>query len=228
MSYSELLKYYKDCIGIFDTIHFNSSVTEGVYNEYLDIENHSEIIPITHSGVVDNRVVREFDSETLNFVFIGSTSVYKGFPLLESVLKDLYFEGARNWRLDVWGAVGESACELINYCGSFGSEQLSMVFDEASLLIVPSVWSETFGFTVLEAISYGVPAIVSSTVGAKDVVSKYDPWFIFETREDLKSKLREIMCRRTKLRHFNKAIVKRSWDYSIESHAEEIFKLYNR
>ena len=38
------------------------------------------------------------------------------------------------------------------------------------MLVAPSIWYETFGFTVLEALSYGLPVIVSDHVGAKDIV----------------------------------------------------------
>ena len=29
--------------------------------------------------------------------------------------------------------------------------------DETDIMVAPSIWYETFGFTVLEALSYGVP-----------------------------------------------------------------------
>ena len=38
------------------------------------------------------------------------------------------------------------------------------------ILVAPSIWYETFGFTVLEALSFGIPVIVSDHVGAKDIV----------------------------------------------------------
>lgn len=37
-------------------------------------------------------------------------------------------------------------------------------------MVTPSIWFETFGFTVLEALSYGVPVVISGTVGAKDIL----------------------------------------------------------
>ena len=39
------------------------------------------------------------------------------------------------------------------------------------MLVAPSVWHETFGFTVLEALSYGIPVVISGTVGAKDILA---------------------------------------------------------
>ena len=35
---------------------------------------------------------------------------------------------------------------------------------------MPSIWYETFGLVVLEALSYGVPVIVTKNVGAKDLL----------------------------------------------------------
>ncbi|MCM1044065.1 MAG: glycosyltransferase [Candidatus Gastranaerophilales bacterium] len=44
------------------------------------------------------------------------------------------------------------------------------IFDETDVLIAPSIWYETFAYTVVEALSYGVPVIVTKNVGAKDVI----------------------------------------------------------
>lgn len=47
---------------------------------------------------------------------------------------------------------------------------LEKIFSDTDVLITPSIWYETFGFTVLEALSYGVPVVMSDTVGAKDIL----------------------------------------------------------
>lgn len=47
---------------------------------------------------------------------------------------------------------------------------LEKIFDETDLVIVPSIWRETFGYAVLEALSYGVPVLISGNVGAKDIL----------------------------------------------------------
>ena len=61
------------------------------------------------------------------------------------------------------------------------------------MLIVPSLCYETFGLVVLEALSFGVPVMVSATVGAKDIVKTYDERFIFHTPDELNSKLKWIL-----------------------------------
>ena len=50
-------------------------------------------------------------------------------------------------------------------------DELENIFDETDVLVAPSIWYETFGFTVLEALSYGVPVIISGNVGAKDILT---------------------------------------------------------
>ncbi len=49
--------------------------------------------------------------------------------------------------------------------------ELEKIFLDTDVLIVPSIWYETFGFIVLEALSFGVPVVLSGTVGAKDILA---------------------------------------------------------
>lgn len=53
----------------------------------------------------------------------------------------------------------------------YNYSELETIFENTDVLVVPSVWYETFGYTVLEALSYGVPVIMSDTVGAKDILT---------------------------------------------------------
>lgn len=225
--YSELLDNYQDMFKLFDMIHFNSSVTEDVYKHHLKVPN-SEIIPITHAQINDNRVARKYDSKVLNLIFIGNTTAYKGFPLLEEVLLELYNEGQRDWQLNIWGATGESSNNQIKYNGYYKHNELSTLFNDNSLLIVPSVWSETFSLITLEALSYGVPALVSNSVGAKDLILKYDPWFIFNDKQTLKSKLSELLSSKSRLQQFNNSILSTEWSHTITEHSREISTLYTR
>ena len=51
-------------------------------------------------------------------------------------------------------------------------DEIKEIFNETDVMAAPSIWYETFGFTVLEAVSYGVPVIISDRVGAKDIVGE--------------------------------------------------------
>lgn len=86
-------------------------------------------------------------------------------------------------------------------------DELERIFDNTDVLISPSIWYETFGYTVLEALSYGVPVIISSTVGAGDILVKGAGIII----DDISSKkLYDVLHRIDKksLENINNTIVK--------------------
>jgi glycosyltransferase involved in cell wall biosynthesis len=61
---------------------------------------------------------------------------------------------------------------------------MGSVFSKFDLLIMPSIWFETFGFVALEAISFGIPVLLSDTCGVKDIIQKITPELIIKMNED--------------------------------------------
>ena len=70
--------------------------------------------------------------------------------------------------------------------GIVSSSELSKAYKKMDVLVVPSVWHETFGFIVLEALLQGTPCLVSDTVGAKDLVPQN---CVFSSNNELIDKL---------------------------------------
>lgn len=105
--------------------------------------------------------------------------------------------------------------------GRYSYESLKDIFNETDVLVVPSIWYETFGFTVLEALSCGVPVIISGTVGAKDVL--VDGVGIVIEDIDAK-KLCTMLGRvtRKKLEKMNKAIIEKQTILQINEMSEQI------
>lgn len=222
--YSNLLNYYKTCFSLIDCFHFNSETSRNVYLENLEYINGT-VIPITHLGINDNRHKKTFDTNILRIGFIGNNTPYKGLPLLLNVLKQL--PSTTPYRLDVWGGkIGKEKDLQVFYRGKFDSLSVSEVYEGMDMLVVPSIWKETFGFVVLEALSYGVPVIVSDNVGAKDIVRKYNEKFIFSSEFELFVLINEIIDDRSLLIKFNEQILNCEWTYSMKDHAEDIIKLY--
>lgn len=103
---------------------------------------------------------------------------YKGFNLLIDLFKQLpkdYFE------LHIYG--DDSILEVdenVFLYGRYSNEDLERIILSFDVVVVPSIWRETFGFVTLEALSFGTPVIVSENVGSKDLVKgefgwKFDP-----------------------------------------------------
>lgn len=223
IAYQKLLDYYKKSFSYFDYFHFNSFISKEVFESCLG-KLSGEVIPITHNGIKDCRKKKFFCEEKLQICFIGNTSPYKGFDLLRKQLMLLQKNGIYNWNLNVWGGgVGvDDDCNQIHYQGKYKSDQLDAIYNKIDLLVVPSIWKETFSLITLEALSYGVPVLVSNNVGAKDIVAKYSRDFIFSTSKDLYCKLQNIMNNRELLGDYNNAILNSTWNYSQYEHVREI------
>jgi glycosyltransferase involved in cell wall biosynthesis len=83
---------------------------------------------------------------------------------------------------------------------------LDQIFEETDVLVAPSIWYETFGYTVLEALSYGVPVVISGTVGAKDILDIGTGIVIEDiTSDKLMSAFSSLNAE--KLKEMNKAII---------------------
>lgn len=218
--YESLMNYYRECFSLVDCFHFNSEVSKSVYTSHIPNIN-GIVIPITHCGIEDNRSMKSFNAEKLRMGFIGSDEPFKGLPLLIEALEEIGMED--KWELSVWGGkVGKHPSLPIQYKGKYSAQTIENVYEAMDVLIVPSVWKETFSLVTLEALSYGVPVIVSDNVGAQDIVKQYDERFVYHERKDLEIILKAIIEDKSILRDFNRQICELPWSHDMLSHAEEI------
>jgi glycosyltransferase involved in cell wall biosynthesis len=114
---------------------------------------------------------------TFRIVFAGQLSLRKG---LRFLLEALEHAGSRNWILNVYGrVVDESKADRdaysgaipVNYHGAVGQHELAEAFRAADILVLPSL-EDGFGLVVPQALSCGIPCVVSDRVGAKDLIQE--------------------------------------------------------
>lgn len=169
--YQILRKYYVEMLNNIDLIHFNSNLAKEIYLKYIKPKSY-KVISISHKNIKDNRNNKKIESDKIRFTFLASTKPYKGFYLLKKVLDEIYIKKPYEFELNVYGNVTEKSEYMNVYEKGFSQKDLPQIFSRTDILIAPSIWYETFGFTVLEALSYGVPVIVSDNVGSKDIINK--------------------------------------------------------
>lgn len=167
--FQELRRYFYSLLKLMDVIHYNSSLTQNIYERYFELSN-SYMINISHSDIEDNRKLKEFDSPVLRIRYLGPASGAKGFYVLKKSL-DQVWKKRKDFRLDVHFMYQDSV-PYMKCNRRYQYNELEKIFDNTDILVAPSVWYETFGYTVLEALSYGVPVIISGTVGAKDILEE--------------------------------------------------------
>lgn len=151
-----------------DIIHYNSSITKEVYESCFRHPN-SVVSGITHGDIRDCRKRREYrDGRPLRIRYLGPQGSGKGFYLLKKVLDRLWKEQV-DFRLDVHFTFPAPPPYMAMH-SRYSYGELEQIFSDTDILVCPSIWYETFGYTVLEALSFGVPVLVSATVGAKDII----------------------------------------------------------
>lgn len=220
-NYKRLREYYGSMLELMDIIHYNSSVTKNVYESVYGKLNNA-VIGITHSDIKDNRHLKNFSNDKFRIRYLGPQSGAKGFFILKKAMDELWKE-QQNFCLDVHFEPIERS-EYMKVHGRYVYEDLKDIFDETDVLVAPSIWYETFGFTVLEAVSYGVPIVISGNVGAKDilangagiVIDKFDS-------EKIKSIFKNLTIKQ--LQNMNRVIIGKQVIMQIDDMSKQIEKI---
>lgn len=93
--------------------------------------------------------------------------------------------------------------------------------------MTPSEWEETFGFTVLEGLSYGIPVIVSNKVGAKDLITEGKNGYVVEGNvQSLKNCILRLIENPQSIKEMNAYIVNEFPVKTMTEHSREIDNLY--
>ena len=211
--YQELRKYYISILNKVDLVHYNSTVSKEIYEKYITPKK-GVVLSISHKNIKKHSTKQKTTNNSkINLIYLAPIKEFKGFKLIYEVLKELWESGNKKFILSVFGNENFD-CQYIKTLGeSYKNEELGKIFEDIDILIAPSIWNETFGFTVLEALSYGIPVIVSSTVGAKDIIGKAGIVFKSGDFEDLKGILERLNEKDiNKYKEYAKEIKVKNWD----------------
>ncbi|MBM0065898.1 glycosyltransferase [Alkalicoccobacillus gibsonii] len=224
VEYVHLREYYKKLLSNVDVFHFNSTTARDVYSKYIN-PSKSKIIPVTNSDISKkpwNNYLNLMINSKVKFGFIGPKGDFKGLPILLKNLQNVLERGYNNWELNIFGCSGEST-ENVKYHGNFDPKDIDTIFENIDLLVVPSIWKETFGFTGLEALVRGIPVVISENVGMKDIL-EYNKKLIFRIN-DLEELIISILKDPTKINDWA-AGIQLSEEIYFDNHSLEIKKLY--
>lgn len=227
--YLELRSFYLRLFNLVDYFHFNSSITRDIYTLFLPKINY-KTVNILHADIRDNRHEIIPDYDKIKIGYIGNNLPYKGFSLLVDVLEELMDNGLLNWDLYLIGVennMSEKIKSHVKYLSSYSFQNMVETFNKFDILIMPSLCNETFGFVALEALSFGIPVIISDTCGMKDIIEKITPDLTFSpNKSNLYAKLSSILLNPQLISKYNKMILSSNLSFDFSSHVESINELY--
>lgn len=222
-AYIKLREGYLKFFGLFTTIHFNSSLTKSIYGQHMDVSN-GVVCNITHNDIKNNfdKYDKKLNNNHLQIIYMGAIAEFKGFYTMKKALDRLYENGKTNFTLTIYSDFNKLE-EYMQTRPPYKYEELCDVMNSADMVITPR--DGTFGFTVLEALSYGVPVFISEEVGAKDLVQDRVTGIICDCNEESIYKRMEEILDNPNMIETMKANVKTQFHIKeTEEHSLEIME----
>jgi glycosyltransferase involved in cell wall biosynthesis len=167
----------------------------------------------------------------LRFGYLGRLHPTKG---IESVLRSLVSHAGKRWELWIAGkgspayeAQLKGSCTLPNvrYVGFVRPEEFLTSVDA---LVVPSVWNEPFGMTVIEAYAHGVPVIGSCRGGLAEIIENGETGFLFDPTgpASLEEILGRLIAAPVILTDMRARVLEKARDFSPQRMVDDYLRLY--
>ena len=225
LAYQKLRKRNLTVLEGLDVIHFNSTNTLCVYQGRGYSGQNAQLISISNGAIENHKKIRSVNGK-IRFGYLGPITTHKGYNLFKNSCDALWESGIRNFEAHIFVELDNPAPYMICH-KPYKYDELPNVMNQFDILVTPSEWEETFGFTVLEALSYGLPVIVSNKVGAKDIIVEGKNGFIVDCDvQALKKCMLGLIENPQRVNSMNEYIVNDCQVKTMAIHAKEIEELY--
>ena len=228
-NYVELKKYFQIQFSYIDYFHFNSNQTKSEFLKYLYGIN-GEVIYLFHKNIADQRKRKKIKGN-VQFGYMGRLQSNKGFFLLKDILDELYYKKEiRNFNLHIYTQLRQEADDYIIYHDPYDVKNISEVMYSLDLVIVPSLWKETWGFNVLEALSCGIPVLLTDYVAAKEIELQLEIKIdsVGPCKDELQRAIQKYLENPALLVEYNERICKAKNIFSYDEHVKKIEKMYEQ
>lgn len=225
--------------GICSRVDLFISPSQFMRNAFLAAGIEAGKIDLLTYGLDANNLISSTKSHSskIRFGFIGNLLPAKAAHILIQAFNGIKDTDAV---LNIFGRSLSCKGELLNYAGrlkksaknkniyflgGFSNQDVSGIFADIDVLVVPSIWPENSPLVIQEGFLSGTPVIASRIGGIPELVSDGINGLLFNPGEagDLRRKIQYIIDNRDILRRFNENAPKIK---DIEENAREIEEIY--
>jgi glycosyltransferase involved in cell wall biosynthesis len=179
-------------------------------------------------------------SARLRIGYIGQVAPHKGVHILIDAFLKLG-QGAQQAELKLYGDTSQfpkfyqdmqqklagapQLHEQIKFLGAFDNKQISQIYQEIDVLVVPSVWFENSPNVILEAFAHQTPVIASNLGGMAELITDQRTGLLFDPNDaaDLARKLQLILDIPPLLGHLQQNILPPT---ALDAEMAELIQLY--
>ena len=184
---------------------------------------------------IDTRPTNPHDyriNDRLRLIYVGYADYTKGIHYLLEAIKDL-----DNVELDIYGVVNPkskiyntgSQMPNVHFHGFVSKEELNKAYGEADVFVFPSL-IDGFGMVILEAMSQGLPVIVTENCAGHDVVEDNTDGFVIKAfgSDSLKDKIRFFCENRDAVKKMGCHAYQSSLRFSKESYERRLLEVISK
>ena len=158
-----------------EAIYFVSNYIKQQFLDNLKINKvDQKKLFILYNGIQPLKKIKK--KRIKNIIFIGRLEKNKGFfEFLEGAYKIL--DEFSDWQVDIFGSSNKGIIPIsknskLKYHGHTSNDKVLEYLSKSSISVIPALWNEPFGRTLIESINAGC-AVISSQKGGLLEISKY-------------------------------------------------------
>lgn len=216
--------------GLVDLFIVPSLFMKNKLLEYGLPENKITCLP----HFIDTRKYKYSGRQGSYLLYSGRLSEEKGLRFLLEVMKELpqiklKIAGTGPEEENLKNFVREHKLKNVTFLGFLEGQNLIKTIAGSLAVIVPSLWPEVFGMSVLEAYSLGKPVIAADSGALPELVKDNRTGFLFKTadKQDILEKIKFLLNQPALIKKMGKEALKiADADYSPEGHYLKIMKIY--
>lgn len=175
---------------------------------YMDKCGFGNLVYVPITPYITFPKSKKLDDEKMRLIFVGDLTKRKNVSLVLTAINELKDENKVNPQNFVFNVVGQGIKEaslkryvrennmesLVNFTGRLNHKELEDIFMESNVFILPSLM-DILGLVVLEAMSAGLPIIVSDNVGTCSHVEIDKNGYVFKSGDvtGVKDKILKLM-----------------------------------
>jgi len=172
---------------------------------------------------------------SITFGYFGGAREHKGAHILLEAFRQIE---ATNVNLKLYGnfpnteyarnlrqiAKGD---ERIDFMGNYERTELTEVLAGIDILVMPSIWYETYGLSILEAFANKVPVIATDIGGIPEIVNDRHNGLLFKRGDvlDLREKMESVMNEPGLIRKFKENIPRVR---CVNKESDELLNIYEK
>ncbi|MGE6345430.1 glycosyltransferase family 4 protein [Bacillus mycoides] len=194
--------YWHKWLKSYDVADFVICPSKFMYNQLA--ENRIPVKKLVHlpNFLTNNFLEVEMNERKEKFIlYYGRLSKEKGIDTLldaqrllgERITLKLIGTGPEEARLKA--RVEQESIQNVEFLGFKSGNDLVVEIKKAKATIIPSVWHEVFGLTIIESLSAGTPVIGSKVGGITELIQEGENGFLFEraNEKELANKIERLI-----------------------------------